>query len=136
MLNYYHRNLSNFDTLEPLYKLLRKNIKWKCGEEQTKAFKRIKLLFCSKKLVLHYGPYKPLIFAFDTSPYGLGGVFSHVLADGTGKSIAYIPHTLTSSEKNYSQIEKESLAIVYSIKKFHQFLYGRHFNIRTDHKPF
>ena len=47
----------------------------------------------------------------------------------------YISRTITSDERNYSQIKKESSAIVYTIKKFHQFLYGRYFTVITDHKP-
>ena len=42
---------------------------------------------------------------------------------------------MSPSERGYGQIEKEGLAIVYSIKKFHQYIYGRHFEIFTDHKP-
>ena len=43
--------------------------------------------------------------------------------------------SLSSSEKNYLQIEKESLAIVCAVKKFHQYIYGCNFTIITDHKP-
>ena len=43
--------------------------------------------------------------------------------------------SLSSAEKNYSQIEKESLAIVNAVKNFHQYIYGRSFTIITDHKP-
>ena len=75
MLDYYHRHLSNLaDTLEPLQKLLRKNIKWKLGEKQIKAFKKVKHLLCSEKLLLHHDPNKPLILACNASPYGLGAV--------------------------------------------------------------
>ena len=40
--------------------------------------------------------------------------------------------TLSCAEKRYSQIEKEALAIIFSVKKFHQYLHGQNF---SDHKP-
>lgn len=42
---------------------------------------------------------------------------------------------LSKSEQNYVQIEKEALALVYSIRHFHQYLYGRHFTLVTNHQP-
>ena len=49
--------------------------------------------------------------------------------------VAYASRTLSQSEKNYAQVEKEALALVYSVKKFHQYLYGRRFTLIKDHKP-
>lgn len=66
--------------------------------------------------------------------YGLGAVLSHVF-DGVERPIAFASHTLNKAEANYGQIEKEALALVYGVKKFHKYLYGYHFTMVTDHKP-
>lgn len=51
------------------------------------------------------------------------------------KPIAYTSRSLSPAEKNYSQIEKEGLAIVFGVTKFYMYLYGRKFTQHTDHKP-
>lgn len=52
-----------------------------------------------------------------------------------GRPIAYTSRALTETEQRYAQIEKEMLAIVFSLEKFHQYTYGRHVKIQSDHKP-
>ena len=49
--------------------------------------------------------------------------------------VQYASRSLTDPEKRYSQIELEALARDFGCKKFHLFLYGRHFKMVTDHKP-
>lgn len=51
------------------------------------------------------------------------------------KPIAHASKTLLPAEKNYSQIEKEALSIMFAVKKFHRFIHGREFLLQTDHKP-
>ena len=68
--------------------------------------------------------------AFDTIKKGLG---ASLLQDG--KSIAYASQALTCTETNYAQIEKELLAIVFGVERFHQYTYGRKVVVDSDHKP-
>ena len=107
-------------------------MKWEWQEKEKLAFVEAKSIL---DFLIHYDPEKPLLLACDASPYGLGAVLSHQMPDGSEKPITFASRTLTKTERNYSQIEKEALAIVYAVKQFHQYLFGRHFFLYTDHKP-
>nr|XP_061834657.1 uncharacterized protein K02A2.6-like [Nerophis lumbriciformis] len=136
MLNYYHRFLPNISTiLEPLHELLRKGNAWKWTTNQSRAFEATKKCLQSDKLLIHFDDGKPLYLACDASPYGVGAVLSHRFTDGSEKPIGYMSRSLTVAERGYSQLEKEALAIMFGLKKFHQYLFGKHCTIITDHKP-
>ena len=89
----------------------------------------------SEPVLAHYNSSLPLRLACDASPYGVGVVISHIMPNGEEKPIAYGSRTLSKAERNYAQVEKEALAIIFGIKKFHQYIYGRKFLLVTDHKP-
>ena len=99
------------------------------------AFQAAKNALQANSLLVHYDGLKPLILACAASPYGVGAVLSHIMPDGAERPVAYASRTLTLAEKNYSQLEKEGLAVVYGVKKFYDYLWGRHFSIESDHQP-
>ena len=49
--------------------------------------------------------------------------------------VAYTSRSLSKSEKNYSVIQQECLAVVYSLKQFRHCLLGHQFTVVTDHEP-
>ena len=120
---------------EPLYKLTRKGQQWKWGEEEATSFKKIKRLLCTETVLAHYDPSLPLGLSCDASECGIGAVLFHRFADGSERPILNISKILSATQRRYSQIQKEALSLVYALKKFHQFLYGRKFIVVTDHKP-
>ena len=85
--------------------------------------------------MVHFDPSLPIGVACDASNVGIGATLFHRFTDGSERPIANISKTLTPAQRNYSQIQKEGLSIVYALTKFYQFLYGRNFILVTDHKP-
>ena len=60
----------------------------------------------------------------DASPYSVGAVLSHVMDNQSDKPIAYASRSLNTAERKYSQLDKEALAILFGVSKFHHYLYG------------
>ena len=85
-------------------------------------------------LLTHFNPYKEVVLACDAAPYGIGAVLWHRTEEGE-KPIAYASHSLSAAGKKYAQLNKEGLSTIFCVKKFHNYLFGRKFEIRTDHKP-
>ena len=121
--------------LAPLYKLLCKQVRWVWADPQDEAFRLAEDALQTDALLVHFDFPKPLVLACDDSQYGLGAVLSHQMSDGQERPIAFASRTLNQAEKKYSQLEKEGLAIIFGVKKFHNYIYGTHFTIQSDHKP-
>ena len=136
LLNYYGKFIPNASTvLHPLNELLRKEIPWKWTEDCEKAYKASKSQLMESTLLVHYDVNRELRLACDASAYGSGAVISHVMPDGQERPVAFASRTLSASERNYAQIEREALSLIYGVKKFHKYLIGRKFTLITDHKP-
>ncbi|UYV72403.1 K02A2.6-like [Cordylochernes scorpioides] len=136
LVTYYHKFIRNAaDVLSPLYALLKKGTKWHWSTECRKAFREIKEIISSDQILIAYDPKLPIRLSCDSSSYGLGAVLSQIDVDGNERPIYFISRTLSQAEKKYSQIDKECLSIIWALKKFNNYLFGRKFELITDNKP-
>jgi hypothetical protein len=88
----------------------------------------------SAGLLAHYDSQQPIVITCDASSYGVGAVISHMV-DGRERPVAFASRTMSKTERNYGQIDREALPVIYAVKHFHQYVYGREFRIITDHRP-
>ena len=131
LVNYYCKFLPNLsNTWGSPVQLLQKNIKWIWGTRREEGFP-----LTSDCVLIHFDLERKLILACDASPYGIGAVLSHRMDTRMDKPVAFSSCTLAPTEKKYSQIEKEGLAIIFGVKGFCQYLFGRQLTILLDHKP-
>lgn len=78
----------------------------------------------------YYNEKEPLVLSVDCSKDGIGALLLQNSAP-----VVYASKSLNESQKQYAQIEKEMLAIVYGCQRFHQYLFGKSFLVESDHKP-
>jgi hypothetical protein len=135
LADYYRRFIPNFSKItKPLTELLRKNTPFVWNERTEETFTTLKDLLASEPLLWYPEITKPFVLTTHTSNEALGAILSQ---GPIGRNLpnAYISRTLKNAERNYSTIERELIAIVWSCKQFRQYLLGRKFTIGTDHKP-
>ena len=136
LLNYYRKYIPNLaHEIAPLTELLKSDRKFVWSEEAERAFKRSKELLRASDFLVHHDPELPISIATDASPIGIGAVLSHMLPNGEERPIQFASRSLTKTERKYPQIEREALAIVFALRKFYMYIYGRRFTLITDNKP-
>ena len=122
------------DTAAPLFALLKKGAEWKWTAVEDHAFNHIKQMLTEAPVLTHYNVDMPLRLDCDASGQALGVVLSHETASGENP-IAYASRTLTDVERRYSQLDREALCLVWGVKHFSKYLFGREFVLQTDCKP-
>lgn len=136
LLGYYRKFINNFAKVtKPITKLLKKDAIIDINDPSYReCFEYCKNLLTNEP-ILQYPDFSQIFhLTTDASNYAIGAVLSQGPI-GQDKPIAYASRTLNDHEINYSVIEKELLAVVWATKYFRPYLYGRKFNIFTDHKP-
>jgi hypothetical protein len=131
LVNFYGRYIERLtDIMEPLAALRSKDTIFQWGERQQMAFEKIKSLLCQYPVVHSYDVNKHTELTTDASENGIAGVLSQ-----EGHPIMYLSRRLTSAERNYSNIEREALAIVWCTFRARHFLIGSRFTLKCDHQP-
>ncbi|GMF52614.1 unnamed protein product [Phytophthora fragariaefolia] len=133
LAGYYRKFIAAFGSIvEPLTRLLKKDVKWQWSEAQEFAFERVKMLLTTRPLLLYPNFELPFRLVTDASKMGLGACLMQDQGHGW-QPIAYGSKVNSTAESNYSITELECLAGVWSVKMFRPYLYGRAFTIITDH---
>lgn len=136
-INYYSKFIPHLQsTCAPLHYLTRNDTPWQWTAEHDAIFTRLKERLTSSDTLVHYDDSKPLVIATDASDIGLGAVLMHRFPDGSERPIAFASRLLSDCERRYAAIDKEALAIIYAVNdKFQQYIMGRRFILKTDHRP-
>ncbi|XP_011861714.1 PREDICTED: uncharacterized protein K02A2.6-like, partial [Vollenhovia emeryi] len=136
MINHYGKFIPHLHEMkQPLEELTRKNHHWSWNRKHNSVMKKIKEVMLSPLLLEHYDPSKTLVVAADACATGVGGVLLQRDAQGYERAVYHMSQSLTDAQRNYSQLEKEALALVTAVERFHKFIWGRRFILQTDHKP-
>lgn len=135
LVGYYRKFIQDFAKLtKPLTKCLKKGSKINMSSEYIQAFEKCKEVLINAPILQYPDFEQPFILTTDASDVAIGAVLSQGQI-GSDKPVAYASRTLSETEQRYSTIEKELLSIVWAIKYFRPYLYGKKFTIYTDHRP-
>ena len=138
LAGYYRKFIKNFSELAtPLTNLTKKRepqvVNW--TEECDLAFRSLKEMLCQKPVLKAPDFTKEFKLQTDASEHGLGAVLSQKDEDGLEHPVVYISRKLLPRERNYATIEKECLAMKWSIESLRVYLLGKKFILQTDHNP-
>jgi len=131
MINYLSKFVKGLsDLCEPLRKLTKKESAWDWTFEHDTAFENMKKAISSTPLLRYFNSKEDVVLQCDASDTGLGAALMQ-----NEQPVAYASRALSPTERNYAQIEKELLAILFGVTRFNQYTYGRKFLVESDHKP-
>ena len=132
--NYYRAFVPQISQIcQPLYQLAKKGAVWDWTPRCATAFHAVVESLVNTVMLHHYEDGRPLIVSCDASKYGLGAVLEMVQENGNRVPLMFASRLLNLAEQNYSNTEREGLAVVWAIENFSSFLWNLEFTVETDH---
>ncbi|GBM10122.1 Retrovirus-related Pol polyprotein from transposon opus [Araneus ventricosus] len=138
LFNYYRNYIKNYaEIAKPLTDLTKKivpeSIPWTDVEEL--SFQELKNLLCEAPTLYTPDPKKSYVIQCDASSYGVGACLSQRDDKGNLYPISFASQKFNKVQQNWATIEREAYAVVWSIKKFENYVFGANIEIITDHNP-
>ena len=131
LVNYLNRFSPRLAELsEPLRQICRQNVEFELNQTGCVAFSLTKEEISKNVTLPYFNPNSSTTLQTDTSKKGLGAVLLQNF-----QPVMFASRALTGSERNYQNLERECLATIWGMEKFHYFLYGKEFTLETDQKP-
>ena len=135
MMNYIGKFTPNLsEVTAPLRLLLNNETVFSIQKSQKESIDELKRLATTAPILLFFNPNNLTRLKTDASSDGLGALIEQKFGEAW-KPIGYASRSLNESEKQYAQIEREILSIVFGCERFHEYLYGYQFVIHYDQKP-
>lgn len=135
LVNFVGKFIPDLATItEPLRRLTKKDEPFVWQSEHQIAFDKIKQGLSDEQTLGYYNIHDRTQLYADASPVGLGAVLIQFNNTGDPRVITYASKSFSDTEKRYCQTEKEALALVWAVERFHFYLFGRTFELITDHK--
>ena len=117
------------EVVQPLREMTAKEAKFIWSRQHEIAFKEVRELVVKHPVLKYYDAQEPVVVQCDANEHGLGAALLQ-----NGQPVAFASRSLSQTERQYAQIEKECLAIVFSAERFSQYLAGREkITVETDH---
>ena len=130
-VNYLAKFLPSLSQIaEPLRRLSDKDAHFEWLQHHSEAFDQIKEMLTSDPVLKYYDINEDVVIQCDASQAGLGATLLQ-----QERPVTFASRALKPAERNYAQIEKELLAIVFACERFDEYIYARDVTVHTDHRP-
>lgn len=117
--------------MEPLRQLLRSStqaeLQWDGDADE--SFTKLKIMLLESPALAVFDPKLPTYITTDPSDYGLGAVLTQLHSNNHERIVAFASRTLSAAERKYSTTEKEALACVWAVERWHTYVWGHRFTL-------
>ena len=136
MAGFNQQFVPNYATVsEPLRRLTQKDVKFRWGMEEQRAFKSITHAISEATMLSYFDTSRETALFTDASPVGVNATLAQLDDNGQYRPVNVASRALTKTEQEYSQLEREAVAMLFGCTRFKMFLQGCSFTHFIDPEP-